>query len=146
VDGCNVAKDRLINHSGLPVGKKDKDLLNESLYYDFYVADRDQTLPNLDLLDDVISCLGVLNLCFNGPDPDTRAPGPRAQPIPDIVPYSVACILSSSLGYYQKWSTNHYFPDDVLAALLTGIDKIAFSWMQLLAGDITDLLEGFGYA
>jgi hypothetical protein len=37
------------------------------------------------------------------------------------------------------------FSDDVLAAMLASTHKIAFCWEQLLAGDITDLSEGFDW-
>jgi hypothetical protein len=93
-----------------------------------------------------VICLFALNIYFNGPDPNTRLPGPRIRPIPDdILAYSVACIISTSVRYYRKWSADQHFPDDVLALLLTGIHKIAFCWEQLLAGDIADLAEGFDY-
>jgi len=108
-----------------------------------WLTDRQKNRPNLALIDDVVSCLLVLNIHFNGPDPNTRNGGPPRQQIPIALSYSVACILSACLIYYEKWSTSQHLPDDVLKALLVGTNKIAYCWMQFLAGDITDLLEGF---
>ena len=141
-----VARKRLLNHAGLPAGNNEKELRNESLSYQLYVADREQTHPNLDLFDNVVDCLAALNIYCNGPDPDTRTAGPRTHPIPDDVAYSIACILTESLQYYRKWLPGQRFSSDVLATLLTGIHKISFCWMQLLASDITDLAEGFEFS
>ncbi|MCE9526872.1 MAG: hypothetical protein K8R36_12545 [Planctomycetales bacterium] len=145
VDEYEAVTKRLLNHAGLPDARNEKELRNRSLSYQLYVADRERTRPDLALLDDVVDCLAVLNNCVNGPDPDARPPGPRKQPVPDEVAYSIACILTASLEYYRKWSVGQRFSDDVLTTLLIGIHKISFCWMQLLAGDITNLAEGFEY-
>lgn len=144
MDGYSDAKERLENHANLLTGQSEERLREESLSYQLWVADWQRTPPNLTLLDDVVRCLGVFNLHFNGPDPNTRT-GPRTEPIPDVVAYSIACIVSACLGYYRKWSANQQFPDDFLGLLLAGVHRIARCWMQFLAGDVNDLVEGFEF-
>lgn len=139
----DTAVDRVASHANLPSrGKEAKD--EDSLLYELGHADHGRSHPRLELIDDVVQCLFVLNTCLNGPDPNSRI-GQSREPVPDNIAYSVACIIEGCLRYHRRWSANHLFSDDVLQALLIGTHRIALCWEQVLAGDITDLLEGFDY-
>ena len=135
------AVDRLANHASLPTrGQQAGD--EHSLHYQLWLAGHQRSSPRLELVDDVVQCLFALNRHFNRPDPN-HAVGRRSVPIPDDIAYSVACIIQCCLGFYREWSAKGWFSDDVLKALMIGTHRIAYSWEQLLAGDISDLLEGF---
>jgi hypothetical protein len=137
---------KLANHAGLPMREGEESLREKSLSNSIWLSEKQKTVPNLVLqLNDVLDCLQVLNLHFNGPDPNTRS-GPRMTSIPDSISYPVTCILSCCLSTYRKWTATNGSNQDVLNVLLVGTHKIAFAWMQLLASDITDLLEGFEWA
>ena len=132
---------RLANHAGLLAGNEEASR-SQSLSYDLWLADRQATPPNFMLIDDVIQCLTSLNHELNGPDPNTRL-GPRLNPIPEPVVYSVACVLNDCMMYYRKWLANGHQSEEILRVLLAGTHKITFCWMQLLASDISELAEGF---
>ena len=133
-------RNRLANHANLMDGD-----INESLLGQLWAAERNQELPRLEMIDDVINCLKVLNTHFNGLDPDTRS-GPRTEPIPDDLSYAVAQITSDCLFTWRKWTEKRLYSAETLAALILGTSRIAHCWTQLLAGDITDLEEGFDWA
>jgi hypothetical protein len=138
------AIERLANHANLLIRNGEaKD--DESLLYHLWLASRQRSQPRLDLMSDVVQCLFVLNSHFNGPDPD-HAVDSRSEHVPDRVTYAVANIISACLGVYRQWLSKRSFSDDVLAALLTGTHQIVYAWEQFLAGDITDLLDGFELA
>jgi hypothetical protein len=144
-----VSRDDLIMqlkmHANLPVAGVEKSRWETSLGYQFWRADEHGAQPRLELIEDVVACICALNPIFNGPDPNTRRPGPRTEEIPDILEYSIACIINLSLWYYRKWSANKQFADGVLASLLIGIARVAHCWENFLAGDISDLLGGFDF-
>lgn len=96
-----------------------------------------------DLVADILDCLQIVNREANGPDPDTRAGPSSGQHIVLENAYSVSGIISQSLGYHRLWSQQQRFSAEELYALETAVHKIAYAWDQLLASDMSDLLEGF---
>lgn len=92
--------------------------------------------------DDVIRCLRVVNAHFNGPDPNTRS-GPADHSRIAEVAYSVSGILSEGMMYHLKWSRKGQLDAQVLEYLSCELCRIAHAWDQILAGDVTDILEGF---
>jgi hypothetical protein len=59
------------------------------------------------------------------------------------IAYSLSGIISGCLDYHRLWSDSHKFDERTLEILEVAIHKIAFAWDQVLAGDASDILEGF---
>src|SRR4051794_34447528 len=117
MDSYELAIEKLANHANLPIRAREESLRGESLLYHLWVADRDRNPPQLArFFDDILDCFAVLNTRLNGPDPNIRK-GPRSEPVPEDVAYSVACILEACLEYYGKWSENHFLQGESLRAM-----------------------------
>ena len=135
------AKQRLENHAnldrtGLPIESSLLGVL-------WLVKKGEVDLDIADLVADILDCLQVVNKEANGPDPDTRAGPSSGQHIVLENAYYVSGIVSQSLGYHRLWSQQQRFSPEQLYALETDVHKIAYAWDQLLASDMSDLLEGF---
>jgi len=138
-----TAKRRLENHANLP----DTGLpIADSFAGSLWLADRGEAdLSFVDHAADVLACLQAVNTAVNGPDPaSTVGPSPDGR-IPLEIAYTVSGIVCSGIRWHRSWSQNQRFTATELCALETAVHKIAYAWDQVLAGDISDLLEGFDF-
>jgi len=92
--------------------------------------------------EDIVSCLRAVNTHFNGADPDTRS-GPADHSRIAEVAYPISGIVAGGTQYHLKWTRNKTIGADLLELLGLSLFKIAYAWDQVLAGDVTDILEGF---
>jgi hypothetical protein len=136
-----TAKKRLWNHANLPENGLP---IEESLVGSLWLAEKDRgELRFLSHTEDVLECLNAVNLAKNGPDPAyRRGPSPNDCVVLDVA-YFVSGIISGCLDYHRTWTESRKFDAATLTSLEVAVHKIAVAWDQVLAGDVSDLLEGF---
>jgi len=134
------ANRRLAGHSNLPgTGLP----IEDSFLGGLWLFDQKNAEPRFKAhADDVIACLRVVNTRFNGPDPDTRTSPPDHSRIAEVA-YSISGILAGGIEYHLRWSRKRQVDAEVLDSLILELGRIAYAWDQVLAGDISDILEGF---
>jgi hypothetical protein len=138
-----TAKKRLWNHSNLPENGLP---IEESLVGSLWLADQDRSeLRFLCHAEDVLDCLNAVNLAKNGSNPAERCGPPPNNSVVLDVAYSVSGIICGCLDYHRKWTESGKFDAATLASLETSLHKIAFAWDQVLADDVSDILEGFRF-
>ncbi len=93
-------------------------------------------------VEDIMSCLRVANIFFNGDNPDERS-GPADHSQISTLAYSMSGIISRGLQYHLKWMRANAFDPGTLDGLEASLSKIAYAWDQILVGDMNDILEGF---
>ncbi|WP_345689683.1 hypothetical protein, partial [Novipirellula caenicola] len=92
--------------------------------------------------DEIINCLRTVNTHFNGPDPTSRSGCPDHSRISEVA-YCVSGIISGGLTLYLKLNQMRQLDPDSLAQLSVELCRIAYAWDQILASDVSDILEGF---
>lgn len=136
------AKRRMASHANLPgTGLP----IESSFVGGLWLADGNKGDFNFSAhAEDVVNCLRVVNTHFNGPDPNTRS-GPADHSRIDEVAYAMSGIISGGLQYHVKWTRSGAVAPDVLERLSRSLFKMAHAWDQVLASDVTDILEGFDW-
>ena len=134
------AAQRLANHTNLPgTGRA----IEHSFLGCLWLSDRKgRVLDWAGHVEDIIRCLRVANTFFNGAHPDERHGLADHSQISDLA-YSVSGIISAGLQYHLKWVRASQFDPGKLDSLELSICRIAYAWDQVLASDISDILEGF---
>ena len=92
--------------------------------------------------DEIIYCLRTVNTHFNGPDPNSRSGCPDHSRISEVA-YFVSRIISGGLTLHLKLNRMRQLDPDSLTQLSGELCRIAYAWDQFLAGDVSDILEGF---
>ena len=92
--------------------------------------------------DEIVECLRAVNKHLNGPDPNSRS-GPSDHSRISEVAYSVSGIISGGLTLHLKLTRMRQLDPDSLMQLGLDLCRIAYAWDQILAGDVSDILEGF---
>jgi hypothetical protein len=136
-----TAKQRLWNHANFPENGLS---IEESLVGSLWLADKDRgDLRFLCHAEDVLECLRTVNLAKNGRNPEkSSGPSPSDCVVLDVA-HSVSGIIEGCLDFHRRWAESQKLDAATLASLEMALHKIAFAWNQVLAGDISDLLEGF---
>jgi hypothetical protein len=134
------ARVRLTSHSNLPGTNLAE---RDSFVWQLWNAEQTGLAPNLDLWNDVVSCLEIVNQKWNGPIPSESRPQLQHRQIPADLVYAVSGIISAGLRYHRHWSRTGRFDSSVCASLEECTCKIAYAWDQVLAGDVDDTLEGY---
>jgi len=134
------AKRKLAGHSDLPGTDQPTE---HSFLGGLWLFDQKKTELGFKAhADDVIRCLRVVNTHFNGPDPDTRSSPPDRSRIAEVA-YPISGILAGGIEYHLRWSRKRQVNAEVLDNLIFDLGRIAYAWDQVLAGDVSDILEGF---
>jgi hypothetical protein len=92
---------------------------------------------------DVLACLEAVNHRVNGPVPSARDVRQDTTAIAEVA-YPVACIVEAGLESHRRWSREATFDQSVRDDLEELVHRTSYAWCQVLAGDIDDLVEGFG--
>ncbi len=92
--------------------------------------------------DEVINCLRTVNTHFNGPDPNSRSGHADHSRISEVA-YFVSGIVSGGLMLHLKLTRMRQLDPGSLAQLSVELCRIAYAWDQILASDVSDILEGF---
>lgn len=92
--------------------------------------------------DDIINCLRTVNIYFNGPDPNLRNGKADHSRISDVA-YFVSRILSTGMILHLNWTRTRQLDPDLLTRFNFELCRIAYAWDQVLAGDVSDILEGW---
>ncbi len=92
--------------------------------------------------DEIINCLRTVNTHFNGPDPNSRSVRHDHSRISDVA-YFVSRIISGGLTLHLKLNRMRQLDPDSLTQLGVELCRIAYAWDQILASDVSDILEGF---
>ncbi len=92
--------------------------------------------------DEIINCLRTVNTHFNGPDPNTRSGRPDHSRISEVANF-VSRIISGGLTLHLKLNRMRQLDPDSLTQLSVELCRIAYAWDQILASDVSDILEGF---
>ena len=92
--------------------------------------------------DEIIECLRTVNTHFNGPDPDSRD-GPADHTRIADVAYFVSGIISGGMVHQLKLNRHRTLDPDSSTQLGLELCRIAYAWNQVLAGDVSEILEGF---
>jgi hypothetical protein len=92
--------------------------------------------------DEIINCLRTVNTHFNGPDPNSRSGRPDHSRISEVA-YFVSGIVSGGMTLHLKLSRMRQLDPDTLTQLSVALCRIAYAWDQILASDVSDILEGF---
>jgi hypothetical protein len=92
--------------------------------------------------DEIINCLRTVNTHFNGPDPNSRSGRPDHSRISEVA-YFVSGIISRGLTLHLKLNQMRQLDPDSLMQLSVELCRIAYAWDQILASDVSEILEGF---
>jgi hypothetical protein len=92
--------------------------------------------------DEIINCLRTVNTHFNGPDPNSRSGRPDHSRISEVA-YFVSGIISRGLTLHLKLNQMRQLDPDSLTQLSVELCRIAYAWDQILASDVSEILEGF---
>ncbi len=138
------AQKKLLNHANLPGEHTKKYSEYESFGYVLWDCDRNEVENNIELLSkDIIDCLIIANIEYNGDVPSDRiGSGRKNEKVLYELSYPVSLILTRGLKYYRKWNKEKKFTEIFLENLLNNIYLISYAWDSVLAGDIDDLIEG----
>lgn len=132
---------KLQNHANLPGTRLP---IEESFLGHLWLADKNGTALNIEqLTEDIIQCLMIVNFHFNGSNPNEAIPDPRTDAPDHNTNYCVSCIITQGLRFHLKWSQKETYDLEMLDLLERSICKIAYAWNQVLAGDMSDVTEGF---
>ncbi len=138
------ARIRLTSHANLPgTGLPE----SESLVWSLWNAEHSGIFPNIPwLTDDVMTCLKVVNNEMNGVVPSQRVTANRNDNVVVETTYSMSRILVAALQYHRAWSRTGKFQRKGWNALEDCINRVAYAWDQVLAGDLDDVLDGYDIA
>lgn len=92
--------------------------------------------------DEIVDCLRAVNCHFNGPDPNSRSGPPDHSRISEVA-YFVSGIICGGLTRHLKLNRMRQLDPDSLAQLDLDLCRIAYARDQILAGDVSDIQEGF---
>ena len=134
------ARLRLRNHANLPGTNLP---ITDSFLGGLWLFHRQEGALSLAAhTDDIITCLRAVNTHFNGPDPDNRSGRADHSRIHEVA-YSISGIITGGLRQYLDWSGSSLVTENVLKEIGDSVLRISYAWDQVLAGDVSDILEGF---
>ena len=136
------AKRSLASHANLP----GTDLpIEGSFVGGLWLLEQNKAEPRFTQhADEVIDCLRTVNTHFNGSDPDSRS-GPADHSGIAEVAYFVSGIISGGMMQHLKLNRMRKLAPDLLTQLSLELCRIAYAWDQILASDVSDILEGFAF-
>ncbi|GAA5511211.1 hypothetical protein [Novipirellula caenicola] len=134
------AKRSLASHANLP----ETDLPIEGSFVGglWLIAQKNADPRFMQHADEIINCLRTVNTHFNGPDPTSRSGRSDHSRISEVA-YFVSGIISGGLTLYLKLNRMRQLDQDSLRQLSVELCRIAYAWDQILASDVSDILEGF---
>jgi hypothetical protein len=138
----NEARARLWNHANLPGEQLPE---RESLVWVLWDAGRSGVAPDLKSLgSEILACLKAVNDQVNGPVPSARIGARQDTPAIVDVAYPISLILEAGLAAHRRWSREATFDQALRDELEELLHRASYAWCQVLAGDVDDLIEGFG--
>lgn len=134
------AKRSLASHANLPITELP---IEGSFVGGLWLLTQKNTEPRfIQHADEIINCLRTVNTHFNGPEPNTRIGRPDHARISEVA-YFVSRIISEGLTLHLKLNRMRQLAPDSLTQLSVELCRIAYGWDQILASDVSDILEGF---
>ena len=134
------AKRSLASHANLPGTELP---IEGSFIGGLWLLEQQRAEPRFtDHADEIVECLRAVNTHFNGPDPSSRGGPADHSRIADVAHF-VSGIIAGGLVYQQKLNRTRQFHPNLSAQLSLELCRIAYAWDHVLAGDVSDILEGF---
>ncbi|HBE71817.1 MAG TPA: hypothetical protein DDW52_27045 [Planctomycetaceae bacterium] len=134
------AKRSLASHANLPGTELP---IEGSFVGALWLVGQSDAEPNFTVhAEEIIECLRTVNTHYNGLDPNSRHDPADHTRIADVA-YFVSGIISGGLMHQLRLNRSRHLDPDSLTQLSLELCKIAYAWDQVLAGDVSDILEGF---